>query len=138
MRVYVAGLYSRNEKGQPANLKEVFDNIQTGTRFCAELMNMGYDVYCPWLDYQVLWYIPKMPLEAFYRNSMAWLEVSEVICVISGEGLCGGVDDEIERAKELNIPIVRGMGELLKQFPLQRIPQEPQVFGPDGRGEQEA
>lgn len=43
--------------------------------------------------------------EDFKRNSMSWLKVSDAVYDISGQGLGGGVDDEIQMAGQLNIPV---------------------------------
>ncbi len=111
MRVYVAGNYSINEDGKKASAIEMLENIRQGTTISAYLMSEGYNVFCPWLDYQYAFY-RKMPDKRYKDNSMAWLEVSDAMLVISGQGLGGGVDTEIERASELGIPVFYSMDDL--------------------------
>ena len=140
MRVYVAGRYSRNTKGQPGNILEVFQNIQMGTQVCAMLMKRGFDVFCPWLDFQFLWYQPDMPKSRFYEQSLAFLEVCDAMLVISGEGACGGVDKEIKFAADHGIPIYRDIQELVNTgtYTGNTGGVVAQCLGPDGRDEQEA
>jgi hypothetical protein len=47
---------------------------------------------------------------------MAWLEVSDAVMVISGDGLGGGVDAEIARARVLGIPVLWSIEEVLSHF----------------------
>jgi len=112
--VFVAGLYSRNAKGQPANVFELMENIERGKDVCIYLAHKGFAPFCPWLDYQYL--LHKNPLnELQLKNvSLAWLEVSDVLLVISGAGLGTGVDAEIKRAKEWCIPIYYSAAALVR------------------------
>jgi hypothetical protein len=111
-RVYVAGLYSRNQDGSVANVIDVLRNMRAGQSASLEVMRMGFAVFCPWLDFQFgLLSDTPIPKEVYQGNSMAWLEVSDAVLVISGEGIGHGVDAEIKRARELNIPIFRSLKE---------------------------
>jgi hypothetical protein len=102
--IFVAGLYSRNKKGEKADVFEVLENIRNGQQICRLLIDMGYAPYCPRLDYQYFISSDHPPNEEQIKAvSLAWLEKSDVILVISGRGLGGGVDAEIARAKELGI-----------------------------------
>ena len=105
MRVYVAGIYSVAPTGEKAGVIDVLKNIERGTRISAKLMAEGYNVFCPWLDHQFAFHEPDMDVQRYKDNSMAWLEVSDAVLVISGRGLGGGVDAEIDRAEELGIPV---------------------------------
>jgi len=103
--VYLAGNFSTSSKGGDANIMEVFENIRRGTNIAIHLLGTGkYAVYCPWLDFQ-LGLLSDLPKAAYQENSMEILERSDCVLVISGAGLNGGVDREIERAKELDIPV---------------------------------
>ena len=111
-RVYVAGLYSHNADGSVANVIDVLRNIREGQLASVEVLRAGFAVFCPWLDYQfgLCGEIPKL---VYRGNSMAWLEVSDAVLVISGEGTGHGVDAEIKRATMLNIPVFRSLKELI-------------------------
>jgi len=105
-RIYLAGLISMNEKGERANALEFLENIRLGQKSSLDLIKMGYAVFDPFQDYQYALLEDKQMTASQYKaNSMAWLEVSDAVVVISGMGLGGGVDAEIARAKELGIPV---------------------------------
>ena len=119
VRIYCAGLYSINKEGEKANVIEVLDNIKARITTCNRLLSLGYAVFCPWLDFQYgLCGYYKITIEQYRANCMAWLEVSDAMLVISGAGLGGGVDDEIDRAIELNIPAYTDEHKLIKEISL--------------------
>lgn len=99
MRIYVAGAYSAD------NVIDVLNNIQRGTKYCAKLLKDGHTPFCPWLDYQFHFYEPTLTVEDYYRYSMAWLEVSEVVRVLPNSENSKGTMKEIERALALHIPV---------------------------------
>ncbi len=105
-RIFVAGMYSKNSDGSVANMGQVMEHIRKGQKMCHTLICLGYTPFCPWLGYQYLLH-GSLGDRDLKDVSLAWLEVSECIMVISGEGAGTGVDVEIVRAKELGIPRVR-------------------------------
>lgn len=111
-RIYVAGLYSRNGDGSVANVIDVLRNIRLGQQASIRVLGLGCAVFCPWLDYQFGLH-DEIPKEVYIGNSMAWLEVCDAVLVISGEGIGHGVDAEIKRAHELNIPVYHSFEEFL-------------------------
>lgn len=115
-RVYVAGIYSTDENGNEAGVIQVLKNIRDGQKASLDVWRLGVAPFCPWLDFQFS-FLDDEPItkEMYYTYSMAWLEVSDAIFVISGEGLGSGVDKEISRAKELKIPILYSI-EALKTW----------------------
>jgi hypothetical protein len=101
MRIYVAGPYSAD------NVIDVLNNIQKGMSLCAQILKNGDAPFCPWLDYQFHFFEPTLTVEDYYRYSMAWLEVSEEVWVLSTYrgSESKGTKAEIERATELGIPV---------------------------------
>jgi hypothetical protein len=100
-RVYVAGKYSAD------NIIDCLRNIGIGKKTCAELFHDGLFPFCPWHDASYVEDACHVEIDKsmFYKASIAWLEVSDAVFVISGAGDGGGVDAEIDRARELNIPV---------------------------------
>jgi len=109
-RVYCAGSYSAK------NVLDVLRNIGKGQQACAELFKAGFAPFCPWHDKSYVIDNPDVNFEVaqFHNHSMAWLEVSDAIYVISGVGDGGGVDAEIERAEELGIPVFYSIDDLFE------------------------
>ena len=108
-RIYVAGNYSAN------NIIDCLKNIGKGQQACATLFTLGYYPFCPWHDKSYIIDNPYLEfnVEQFHQHSLAWLEVSDALYVISGKGKGGGVDAEIKRAKELGIPVFYEMENLI-------------------------
>jgi hypothetical protein len=108
IRVYVAGAYSAD------NVLDVLKNIGRGQNMCSQLFLMGYSPFCPWHDKQYVidcWY-ENFTVEQFYEYSMSWLEVSDCLFLVQGWEGSKGTLKEIEKAKELNIPVFKEFKEL--------------------------
>ena len=107
-RVYVAGPYSAD------NVMDVLRNIRNGIDMSQTIMSMGYSPFCPWLDYHfvLMDFGDSLTLEDFYRYSIDWLEVSDIVYVIGDYSKSKGTLAEIKRAKELGIPIIYDIAEL--------------------------
>ena len=100
MRIYVAGSYNAD------NVISILNNIHRGTKYCVELLKQGHEPFCPWVDYQFQFYDNTLTIEDYYRYSMAWLEVADIIHVLPNSENSKGTQAEIAKARELGIPIV--------------------------------
>jgi len=109
-KVYVAGNYSAD------NVLDVLKNIGRGQKTCADLFAKGFYPFCPWHDRSYVMDNPDNDFEVsqFHKHSMAWLEVSDAVYVISGIGHGGGVDEELKRAHTLGIPIFTDIVDLME------------------------
>lgn len=107
-RIYVAGPYSAD------NVIDVLANINKGIEWGAILLSRGYAVFCPFLDHHfaLTAYGAGISKTQFQANSMAWVEVSDAVFIIPGSRISGGVQREIDRANELNIPVFLSFEEL--------------------------
>ena len=101
-RIYLAGPYSAD------NIMDVLGNIRRGVHAGADLMRRGYAVFCPFLDFQfaLCGFGDDLPKRAFQDNSLAWVEVSDVVVVLPGSEQSNGVKREVERAAELGIEVM--------------------------------
>ena len=109
IKVYVAGNYSAN------NVLDVLKNIGKGEKMCAKLFGMGFAPFCPWHDksYVTDRFDAEFTVKQFYDYSMAWLEVSDCVFLLSGWETSKGTIAEIERAEEIDIPIFQSLNELI-------------------------
>ena len=109
-RVYVAGKYSAD------NVSDVLGNIRRGINAAAELLLDGYAVFCPFLDFQFALsdFGTDLQKEEYQANSMAWVEVSDAIYVMRDSEKSHGVQREVDRARELGIPVCYSYQELIK------------------------
>ncbi|MFX0194515.1 MAG: DUF4406 domain-containing protein [Candidatus Hodarchaeota archaeon] len=100
-RIYVAGAYSAD------NVLDVLKNIGKGQYVCGRLFHSGYAPFCPWHDrtYVIDFFNKEFTVDMFYNFSMAWLEVSDAVLVLPDSKNSNGTKKEIERARELNIPV---------------------------------
>jgi Domain of unknown function (DUF4406) len=107
-RVYVAGKYSAD------NVIDVLENIKQGINHGALVLKMGCAVFCPHLDHHFAMsaWGSILSKKQYQDNSMAWLEVSDIVYIMPDSKDSRGVQREIERAKELHIPICYSLNEL--------------------------
>jgi len=111
-RIYVAGPYSAN------NVLDVLKNIGRGQSACADLFSLGYAPFCPWHDksYVIDRYTDDFTVQQFYDYSMAWLEVSDAVLLIGDWGKSNGTQLEVERARELKIPVFIDIADIVSHF----------------------
>lgn len=111
VKVYVAGPYSAD------NVLDVLRNIGKGEYYASLLFAEGFAPFCPWhnKDYMVrLWDHHEITVDMFYKYSIAWLEVSDVMFLVPGWKKSKGTLEEIPFAQCRNIPIFTSMSELIK------------------------
>jgi len=112
MRVYIAGALSSKENTKRNPSKVVTDYIKNVSAMCqraSELRKRGYYPYVPGMDF-LLGIVAGDWEENDYRGiGMAFLEVCDAVLVISDSW---GARKEIERAKELKIPVYYSLPEL--------------------------
>ena len=107
-KIYVAGPYSAD------NIMDVLAHIRNGIETGAALIRKGYAVFCPFLDflYALSWLGPSLTKQDYQYNSLAWVDVCDVVFVLEGWEYSPGTMREIARAQELNIPVVFDDSEL--------------------------
>ena len=109
MKIYIAGPYSSN------NVIGVLDNIRKGIRLSTEVFLMGHSPFCHWLDFLFQLFLrgdEVLSVEDYYRYSIDWLLVSDILFVIPGWENTVGTIEEIVKAYEVGIPIVFDIKDL--------------------------
>lgn len=93
MRIYVAGPYTKGDVAQ--NVREA---IMAGNNLRA----LGHTPFIPHLTHFWHMLIPR-EIDYWYSYDMEWLEQCEAVFRLPGESK--GADKEVERAKELGMPV---------------------------------
>ena len=99
MRIYIAGAISSD------NVIGVLNNLAEGQKVAAEVLRQGHSPFCPHLDFLFQFHKQTLTVEDYHRYSMEWLEVSDGVLVLPRSENSKGVQAEIARARELNIPV---------------------------------
>ena len=113
IRVYIAGAISA------PNLIQGLTNIKRGIEAGHDLLKAGYAPFTPHLDFLFLLVRgpEKIEVQDFYDYSLAWMEQAQAILVLPNSENSKGVQAELVRAQELNIPIYDTMEELCIKMP---------------------
>lgn len=101
-RIYVAGAI-RNP-----NCMKLLENLRKGMRVCTEFILEGYAPFCPFIDFLLIFQL--QPGEVITEDdildySISFISGSELMYVVPGYEDSVGVQDEIEEAFTLNIPV---------------------------------
>lgn len=108
-RIYVAGKYSDDD------VMSVFGNMRRGIALSVEVLKAGYAPFTPWLDYHFCLEHP-FDLQTMYEYSLAWLDVSDAVLVVEeGWAESRGTIKEIDRAKNLHIPVYWSFDKLKQE-----------------------
>ncbi len=108
-RIYIAGAYSAS------NVITILDNMREGMRLATKVFLLGYAPFVPWFDFHFQLMLREgenLTVEDYYRYSIAWLEVSDAMLLVSGWQSSKGTLKEIETAHMLNIPIYKYIKDL--------------------------
>lgn len=105
MRIYIAGALSSKENNSRTPSKVITDYIQNMSAMCkaaSAVRREGHYPYIPGIDFVIGMVIGDWEEEDYRGMGMSFLEVCDAVLVIS---MSWGVQKEIDRAKELNIPV---------------------------------
>jgi len=108
-KVYVAGAMSAD------NILEMLQNIHDGIKLGAELLKRGYAPFVPHFDtaFKIQNGVDfDVPMQYYYDYTMEWLKVSDAVLVCPNWKNSKGTLAEIEKAKELSIPVYFNLEEL--------------------------
>jgi len=106
LRIYVAGPYSAD------TVLEVCKNIRRGRELVQQIEEAGFAPYDPWADFdRRVQY--GASLESCYATARAWLEVADAVALVDGWESSVGACAEVERAREVGIPVFENWGALM-------------------------
>jgi len=106
-RVYIAGKLS---DGAVNYIQNVSNMISWGEK----VRRLGFAVFIPALDFLIGLKIGDWKYDDYFNNSQPWLEVSEAVFVCPESEDSKGTQEEIRRAKKLDIPVFYTLEELNK------------------------
>lgn len=111
LKVYVAGAYSAD------NVLGVFENMRRGIKLSIQVRKAGFAPYSPWMDFQ--YYLSqdatnRFTIENCYEYSMEWLRVCDAVLLVPGWEGSKGVSEEIDVARELDIPVFGHLAGLIE------------------------
>lgn len=101
-RVYIAGPYSSD------NIIQGLENIRSGMRMAAKLLQHGLAVFCPWLDHQLFLQLregEEISLETIQAHSLAWLRAADAVLVLKGFQASKGTLAEMKAAYDIDKPV---------------------------------
>lgn len=104
--IYVAGALNADAVGY---LKNVHRMIVAADA----IRKVGYSVFVPCLDMLCGIVAGNYEYTDYAGNNMFWMEKADAIFVLPNSEHSKGTQAEIARAKELNIPVVHSLVELL-------------------------
>lgn len=115
-RVYVAGTISPTRQDEHP-VMQFLDNIRRGQRASLDVLFAGFTPFSPFLDFQYWFHVrnsEKITEKMIKALSMDWLEVSDAILVTHPYRASKGTLAEIERARELKIPVFYSLDDLIQ------------------------
>ena len=101
-RIYIAGPYSAD------NVITVLGNMRRGMMLATKVFKAGFAPFCPHLDFHYSLMVrdeEDFTVNDYYEYSMAWLEVSDAVLLLSNWEGSKGTMVEVDRAYELGIPV---------------------------------
>lgn len=102
IKIYVAGPYTKGDVAQ-----NVRNAIETGNN----LRSLGFTPFIPHLTHFWHLLIPH-GIDYWYAYDLEWLEQCDALFRLPGEST--GADREVERAREMGLPVFTNFEELIK------------------------
>ena len=107
IKVYVAGPYSAD------NILDVLKNIRTGVSAATLLLQNGFAVYCPFVDFQ-FGLSDSLPMDVYKNNSLAFLDSCDVILMLPNWEHSKGAREELKVAMFKNMRVFYDVENLLE------------------------
>ena len=107
LRVYIAGPYSGGD---------VAVNVFRAMQAWNALYDAGYAPFLPHLTHFIHIFAPRH-YEEWLRYDLQWLPLCDVVVRLDGESK--GADREEKEAGRLGIPVVHGLVDLFRRFPVE-------------------
>lgn len=112
--VYIAGPYTGRD------YIAVDENIANARRAMAQLVRLGYYVYCPHTHsahFEVI--TPEVPIDFWYDFDLHWLQHCDALLRLSGPSR--GADAEVALMRKLGRPVFDTIDVLAQMLPVWRV-----------------
>src|SRR3990167_7503581 len=117
MRIYVAGLLSRNTKGKIEFAIEHLENIAVQVNYAMDVLHRGHVPFCPALDF--MFFVvnkaqerPKITEKMIKAYSMEWLRASAAILLTPNWEMSPGARAELAEAQALGLKVYNDISEV--------------------------
>lgn len=117
MYIYVAGLLSRNKKGEVAFAIDYLENVSQMTSYALDILHKGHVPFCPALDF--MFFIinhaqarPRITEKQIKLYSMMWLYRCDAILMTPGWEMSPGSRAELEAAKLREMKVYYDISEV--------------------------
>lgn len=115
LKVYIAGPYS----GEQA------DHVHQAALVWFAVIHAGHEAFVPHC-WHLVHLIRPMPYEFWMARCLAWLEACD--CLLRMPGQSPGADREVERAKQLGMPVFFGLEAFLAEHGPTVVPVEQRLL----------
>jgi hypothetical protein len=110
VRIYVAGLLSRNTKGEIAFAIEYLENIAVQVNYAMDVLHLGHVPFCPALDFMFFvvnsaQHRPRITEKMIKAYSMEWLRASDAILLTPNWQMSPGTRAELAEAQRLGLKV---------------------------------
>ena len=110
--VYIAGPYQGKTHGGRSYM-QIEEHIRMAEKYAIMLWDAGFGVFCPHLNTAHFELKSKAPTQAYVEADIRMLEVCDILFLLPGWENSKGTKQEIERAKELALPIYKDIQLLI-------------------------
>jgi hypothetical protein len=109
IKVYIAGALNSDAVGYIKNMHKMIE-------WADKVRRAGFCVYVPCVDFLIGLQIGDYEYKDYFDNGQPWLEVSDAVFLVPGYENSKGTLKEIERAKELEIPIFTDIKNMFEHY----------------------
>lgn len=90
------------------------DNCYRMIQYAGRVRNLGVAVYVPCQDLLTSFATGALSHEEYYQHDLVWLEVCDALALVPGWERSEGVKGELEKARELGLPILEDYSEVME------------------------
>ena len=109
-KIFISGALNGFESNAENN--SFVNNVYKMLQVAGEVRGLGAATYVPCQDVLTSFATGGLSHEEYYAHDLVWLEHCDALILVPGWEVSKGVEGEIKRAQELNIPIFETIEDL--------------------------